>query len=232
MIASKVRKWLGVGAIATIVAVAAGGAVLAQSGGGMAEPGDTPAGSGSASGSGSGSAVDNRVGGVGITNNGLGDTQTEGGPPSVVYASVDGPTMTANCSTMIHKMLDNLGRMVQVQQTARKQKDITKLNCVNDKLMQAKELVNIAEDNRAELTQAIARNDDQARYDYYSSVVIAFEKQSALASEAENCVGEDLSFIGPTETTTEGGDEPDDPTQPTGADFPEVPVSPIATPII
>src|SRR5262249_5973674 len=43
------------------------------------------------------------------------------------------------------QMNQGLGRVVQLQELARKQNDIIKLNCVNDKLVQIKAAINIAE---------------------------------------------------------------------------------------
>src|SRR5262245_9239614 len=45
----------------------------------------------------------------------------------------------------LKQMQKGLQRVVQLQELARKQNDIIKLNCVNDKLVQIKAAINIAE---------------------------------------------------------------------------------------
>src|SRR5262249_27128513 len=56
------------------------------------------------------------------------------------------------------QMQQGLSRTVQLQELARKQNDIIKLNCVNDKLVQIKAAINIAEKSMTDLHEAIARN--------------------------------------------------------------------------
>jgi hypothetical protein len=103
---------------------------------------------------------------------------------------------------------------------------------VNDKLLQVKQLVNIGEANKTNLDEAIARDDESSRYDYYSNVTIANDQVQTLGAEAEQCIGQDLSFLGPTDTTVEGGNEPDDPTQTEEPGIPEVELPPAASPFI
>src|SRR5437870_2346391 len=46
--------------------------------------------------------------------------------------------------------------VLHLQQIARKQKDVIKLNCVNDKLVQLKAVVNIAERSRGEIEGSVS----------------------------------------------------------------------------
>src|SRR5438105_2063675 len=48
-----------------------------------------------------------------------------------------------------------LKRVQQLQELARKQNDIIKLNCVNDKVVQIRAVLNIAETSMGELNEAI-----------------------------------------------------------------------------
>jgi hypothetical protein len=140
--------------------------------------------------------------------------------------------MTTRADGYLTKMREVLRRVVQLQGIARKQKDVIKLNCVNDKLLQIKQLVNIGEANKTNLDEAIARGDESGRYDFYSNLTIANDQVMTLGAEAEQCIGEDLSFLGPTETTVEGGNEPDDPTLGEEPGFPEVELPPVSSPFI
>jgi hypothetical protein len=113
-------------------------------------------------------------------------------------------------------MQNALKRIVELQELARKQNDVIKLNCVNDKLLQTKAAMNIAERTTTDLHEAIARNDDGARLHAFTKVTITTQKVQVLVTEAENCIGQDLSFVGETQVSTEIDPNipQDDPTQP------------------
>ncbi len=121
--------------------------------------------------------------------------------------------MSERSDTLIAEMQTRLRRVVELQQIARKQKDVIKLNCVNDKLLQVKQLLNIAESSRNNLIEAIAGQDEGERYHQYSQITISYEKVNVLRDEAEGCIGEELIFLGPTDVDVAGPDIIDDPTQ-------------------
>ena len=89
---------------------------------------------------------------------------------------------------------------------ARQQKDAIRLNCVNDKLLQAKQLVNLAEEALANLEEAIALENEDGRYEEYGNIKKIARQLRALASEALSCVGEDLIYVGPTRVDVEAPD--------------------------
>lgn len=121
--------------------------------------------------------------------------------------------MRVNSEKLIDDMKGMLERVIAVQQVARKQKDVIRLNCVNDRLLQVKKLLNIAEASRNDLIEAIAADNERERYHQYSKVTISHEKVSVLRDEAEACIGEELIFIGPTQVEVDKPDIPDDPTR-------------------
>lgn len=97
-----------------------------------------------------------------------------------------------------------------LQQVARKEKDVIKLNCVNDKLVQIKPQLNLADSAESGLDGAA----DAARMAAFDSVAQAAENVRRLREEADQCIGESItqgggessnSFTGPT--------APDDPTK-------------------
>lgn len=91
-----------------------------------------------------------------------------------------------------------LKRIQVLQEGARKQKDIIKLNCVADKLVQAKVNVSIADQAMTSLQENVARADEGGRTHEFTRLTIINQKVTVLGAEAENCVGEDLSFVGAT----------------------------------
>jgi hypothetical protein len=120
--------------------------------------------------------------------------------------------MREKTDELIDEMQGLMQRVIELQQVARKQKDVIKLNCINDKLLQVKQLLNIAEAARTNLVEAIAVQDEEERYHQFSQVTIAAEKVTVLRDEAEVCIGEELVFLGPTEVDMDGPDILDDPT--------------------
>ena len=100
-------------------------------------------------------------------------------------------------------MNDTLGHIQTLQQTARRQKDIIKLNCVTDKLVQAKVNVNIAEQAMTSLQETISKSDEGGRTHEFTRLTIVNQKVLVLGTEAENCIGEDLSFVGATRVDVE-----------------------------
>jgi hypothetical protein len=113
---------------------------------------------------------------------------------------------------MISAMQGIHERTVELQSVAREARDVIRLNCVNDKLLQVKQLLNIAETSRNDLIEAIAASDDAARGHHFTQVAISYENVVALQGEAEGCVGEETVFLGPTEVQVTGPDIIDDPT--------------------
>lgn len=130
--------------------------------------------------------------------------------------------MQTTSEAYLKDMQTVLVRIVELQQLARKQKDVIKLNCVNDKLLQVKQLLNIAEASRTNMVEAIAQSDDAGTAHQFSQISIAKEKTEGLHNEAEGCIGEELVFLGPTETTVDDPGLPDDPTAPDPFDWDDV----------
>jgi hypothetical protein len=129
-------------------------------------------------------------------------------------------------------MADVLKRIQTLQDQAKREKDIIRLNCVTDKLVQARVNVNIAEQSMATMQESIARNDQGEQTHEFTRLTIVNQKVTVLGAEAENCIGEDLSFVGATRVDVEV--DPNipqyDPTQP-GSPFIDITRPPSASPI-
>lgn len=121
--------------------------------------------------------------------------------------------MMRNVEKSLETMRTGLKNIVKLQKIARKQKDVIKLNCVNDKLLQVKQHLNIAEAARTNLTEAIERDNENDRYHQYSQVTITRDNVRVLGQEARDCVGDELSFVGPMEIEIDKPGIPDDPTK-------------------
>jgi hypothetical protein len=145
-----------------------------------------------------------------------------GAPPSEVELSVEqkpnlsSDEMLGQARQYQQSMSQVLQRVQGLQETARRQKDIIKLNCVADKLVQTKVNVSIAEQALTSLQDNVARADEGGRTHEFTRLTIINQKVTVLGAEAENCIGEDLSFVGATrvDVDVDPNIPRDDPTQP------------------
>ncbi len=114
------------------------------------------------------------------------------------------------------KMQETQRRVTMLQAKAKKDRDMVKLNCVNDKLIRLKGHQTVAEQSMAAASVAAARSDEGARQHEISRLVILYQKVTVLGTEAENCIGEDVSYVGATKVDIDIDPSipDDDPTQP------------------
>jgi len=127
-------------------------------------------------------------------------------------AKLSVPEMQVKVKEYDEQNRGHLRHIEQLRMAARKQKDVIKLNCVNDKYLQAKALMNIVDGAVANLEVAIMGKDDEARYHEFTKITISSEKVRALRDEAEACVGEELTYLGDTVVEVKEPEIPDDPT--------------------
>jgi hypothetical protein len=100
-------------------------------------------------------------------------------------------------------MNETVKRIADLQNQSKRQKDIIRLNCVTDKLVQAKVNVTIADQAMGSLQESITRADEGGRTHEFTRLTIVNQKVQVLGAEAENCIGEDLSFVGATRVDVE-----------------------------
>jgi hypothetical protein len=94
----------------------------------------------------------------------------------------------------VGEMQKTLRDVLDRVEEARKERDLVKLNCLNEKLTQVKALLRIAEQSFIGLQEAIARADpDQASHEY-SKIDIARQRVTELRAEAEQCIGQ-LAYV-------------------------------------
>jgi hypothetical protein len=101
------------------------------------------------------------------------------------------------------KMLETQRRITQLQAKAKKDKDVVKLNCVNDKLTQVKGHMTVSDQSMSSLTLDVAKGDDVARQHEFTRMTILYQKVVTLGTEAEQCIGEDVSYVGATRVDVE-----------------------------
>ena len=128
--------------------------------------------------------------------------------------------MLAQAEAYRTNMTQTTQRLNQMVDEARRQKDVIRLNCLTDKVVQANANMNILEKAIQSLQDAIGRNDQGAATHEYTRVTIVNQKVQILGAEAEGCVGEELQFVGATKVDVEVSPDvrDDDSTQPTAFD--------------
>jgi hypothetical protein len=96
-----------------------------------------------------------------------------------------------------------------LQVKARKDKDIVKLTCINDKLIQIKALLNIIDSAKSAFAGATEPAEQTSRYADVSTNVVGVR---ILREQAQVCAGE-IEFRSDTRSDWSGPDIPDDPSK-------------------
>ncbi len=111
-------------------------------------------------------------------------------------------------SDKLEAAADNIARMKTAlklvlgrAEQSRSEKDIVKLNCVNEKLTQIKGLLKVSEQAKAAAEEAMARRDESAATEI-QKIGVASDKADKLRSEAEQCIGQ-LAFAVDQRTVVE-----------------------------
>jgi hypothetical protein len=114
----------------------------------------------------------------------------------------------------------DMRHVVHLQQIARNEKSVIKLNCVNDKLVQMKPQLNMADTAAAEL----AVSTEFSAASSYQQAVVATENVHRLREEADQCIGEAIAIGGESSNSFTAPNAPDDPTRGYGRGGLEPPV--------
>lgn len=109
--------------------------------------------------------------------------------------------MQKRASEALFSMRASLKQVTTRAEDARNEKDVVKLNCVNEKLAQIKGLLKVAEQSESALKVAIANNAPAANAEF-TKIGIARNKVDGLGSDAQQCIGQ-LAYIVDERTTVE-----------------------------
>ena len=148
--------------------------------------------------------------------------QTPDAPPPPTTADVDAtvtvgvraqlsvPEMNQQRTTIEAEVKNDYRHVLYLQAQARKDKDVIKLNCINDKLVRMKAQLNIFDGLVLTLNGAIER-DSEDRHSLFGQVEVAATEIKKLRGEADLCAGTELITDGFT-TLVDRPVFPDDPT--------------------
>ena len=123
-------------------------------------------------------------------------------PPSAARSeSVSDAEKPKRAAEAVSSMRASLRQVTSRVEDARNEKDVVKLNCVNEKLAQIKGLLKVAEQSELALKDAIASEDPAANAEF-AKIGIARTKVDGLGNDAQQCIGQ-LAYIVDEKTTVE-----------------------------
>ena len=131
-------------------------------------------------------------------------------PPSVSKLSI--PQMVERVAAFDVQISDDARKMRAFQDVARKEKDVVKLTCVNDRLVELKAQQNVYDQqNQQFLASTSAGNVDSAR-PAYAELDATAEQIKRLRSATEACIGVPELYKQESDVQVTHPDFPDDPT--------------------
>lgn len=145
------------------------------------------------------------------------------GPPEELEqeAALTGPQQTAWAEGEVAQMEQLSERIQGLLDQARRERDIIKVTCLNDKLTQINVSIRSFRDRMEQHAEAVRARSDERRDHVYRLMVILAQRARSLRLEAEGCVGETDVVFGRTRVETEIDPTitPDDPSQIADVDF-------------
>jgi len=135
------------------------------------------------------------------------DTAPATHPPTTLSVA----DMTSRAAAIQSQIQNDYRHVLSSKERAAKQKDVIKLTCVNDKLVQVKAQMNIADSTNDQLQAALAKNSDD-RSGLFTSLVGTGEAIKLLREQASACIGEPELYKQEAGVEVTRPDIPDDPT--------------------
>jgi hypothetical protein len=86
---------------------------------------------------------------------------------------------------------------------ARRERDVVKTLCLNDKLSQIDVAIRSGRDRRGQLQAAVTRNDAELSNHEFTILTVLRQRSEQLVAEANQCIGEESAFVGDTRTNVQ-----------------------------
>jgi len=109
-------------------------------------------------------------------------------PAPSANAQLTAGEMKARSETIISDAQDSYNHVVTLRERVRKMKDVIKLDCVNERLLQLKAQLNIADTANQSLLTALERDMTAAR-DLFTQLETSNHNIKELREQANQCVG-------------------------------------------
>jgi len=111
-------------------------------------------------------------------------------PAAPAMSIADMQTRAAAIQTQLE---EDSQHVLHLKEVAKKQKDVIKLNCVNDRIVQIKAQRNIADDANTQLQAALSKGSDD-RQQLFGQLSGIGENVKHLREQANTCIGETELF--------------------------------------
>ncbi|MGD0530643.1 MAG: hypothetical protein ABSE49_36255, partial [Polyangiaceae bacterium] len=118
-------------------------------------------------------------------------------------ANLSPQQMIAAANAALSQMQGASGTVGRQLQQARQSRDVVKTLCLNDKLSQIDVTTRSAQDRFSQLQAAITRGDIEGAHHHFSILTAHQQHSQQISSEANQCVGEELAFVGQTTVDTQ-----------------------------
>jgi len=103
---------------------------------------------------------------------------------------------------ILTRMEQAAGAIRRQLEEARKQRDVVKTLCLNDKLSQIDVAIRSARDRKQSLQAAAQRNDSELSNHEFTILTVLRQRSEQLTAEANQCIGEEAAFLGDTKVST------------------------------
>lgn len=104
---------------------------------------------------------------------------------------------------ILNKMDQSSGSVRRQLERARTARDVVKSLCLNDKLSQIDVAGRTAKDRLSALQSAVQRGDVELSNHEFTIMTVLRQRAEQLVAEANQCLGEEVAFVGQTQVTTE-----------------------------
>jgi hypothetical protein len=129
---------------------------------------------------------------------------SEGSDPTIGDTTKMTPQESlARSKQMSTQMTTTEARVATLAKRAETKKDMVMMNCVSDKLVQLRGYMAVGNNAAGAVEQAVQRGNDGERAHNLDRQIIVYQKVLVLGTEAEGCIGEDVSYVGKTRVDLE-----------------------------
>jgi hypothetical protein len=145
--------------------------------------------------------------------------------------AVNAQNMFGNARTFLRRMDETLQRIETLLEQARRRRDIIMVNCLADKLVQARSNADLAQKAYLGMQQEMSAQNEAVAFTHYRRMTVTNLNLQVIGTEAESCVGEDYAIVSGIKVDVRAeGVPPGDFTQPTDPETPSVTRPPHASP--
>ena len=140
---------------------------------------------------------------LGVTGLGIAIAQDDGEVEVRERAMLGTTEQRAEVERIQERGTNSSRRVMTMLDEARRERDIIRVTCLNDKLTQINAHLRTLESRKRNLEEAIATSDDGRRNHEFTVITVLGQHFSTLEQEANQCLGQDIFETGTTRVVTD-----------------------------